>query len=98
VTAPTILGLVLVEWVDSRQCERGWRWLDTTDRYRPTVVRSVGWLVDQPNPETIVLAPALSEPDEDGDRQAMGVGVIPAAAVLRKWQLQMPYEPSEVAP
>lgn len=97
-TAPAILGLVVLEWVESRQPEHGWRWLDTADRYRPTIVRSVGWLVDQPNPEVLVLAPALSEPDEDRDFQAVGVVVIPAAAVLREWRLQLPDESSEEAP
>jgi hypothetical protein len=87
-SAPAVLGLYVVEWVDSQQPEHGWRFLDADDSYSPILVRSVGSVIRQSNPEVVVLCPSLSVLDEDGDIQAMGVLRIPARAIIRRWPLE----------
>jgi hypothetical protein len=84
-SAPTVLGLYVIEWVDSQQPEPGWRFLDADDSYSPILIRSVGSVIWQSNPEVVVLCSSLSMPDEDGDIQAMGVLRIPARAIIRHW-------------
>jgi hypothetical protein len=90
VTAPVASRLILVEWLDSSQPSSGWGWLRTTDRYDIVPHRSVGWLVEQPNPDLLVLAPTLSQPDEDGDRQTIGLLRIPACAITGRWEIVDP--------
>ncbi len=74
--------LVLVEWEDSRQPTTGWRWLRSDDKWTCVVIRSVGFVVAS-DERTLVLAPNLSEPDDEGDRQACGMMQIPHRCIVR---------------
>jgi hypothetical protein len=97
-SAPAVLGLYVIEWVDSQQPEHGWRFLDADDSYSPILIRSVGSVIWQSNPEVVVLCSSLSMPDEDGDIQAAGVLRVPARAIIRRWPLQYETGTSRAGP
>lgn len=88
-TAPAASRLLVVEWLDSHQPD-GWAWLDARTVYARPAIRSVGWLVEQPDRGWLVLAPTLSRPDEDGERQALGLLRIPSCSVTDRWEIADP--------
>ena len=74
--------LVMVEWVDSRQPEPGWRWLSS---FKPMAVcdcASVGWLIHDGD-DVKVLAPNMADLGDRDDMQASGVIQIPTPAIRR---------------
>lgn len=79
--------LVFIEWQDS-YCATGWQHVSDLEG-EPLICRSVGWLVKD-NDNCKVLAPHLSTEHGEAPVQGNGVITIPARAILRTVDLQMP--------
>ena len=75
--------LVMVEWVDSRQPEPGWRWLSSfKPSGGPCDCASVGWLIHDGD-DAKALAPNMADLGDGDDMQASGVIQIPTPAIRR---------------
>lgn len=75
----TAHSLVLIEWVDSRQPTAAWRRVSDLDYLSECRCTSVGFLLRETADAKVL---AVSVADEGDEMQAMGVYVIPTAAVL----------------
>lgn len=76
---PNISAMVFVEWIDSVNGEATWISRETMENYVPSVVQSVGWLVDdKPNHVTISQHWCTTE----GVLPFGQVTVIPKAAII----------------
>lgn len=73
-------SLVLVEWLDSRSPEPGWRFIEDGDMPRVCECVSVGYLVKDGENEKI-LAQSLGDVS-GGQMQANGLMAIPSRAVV----------------
>ena len=74
--------LVMIEWVDSRQPEPGWRWLSDFKPSGPCDCASVGWLIHDGD-DVKALAPNMADLGDGDDMQASGVIQIPTPAIRR---------------
>lgn len=71
--------LVLMEWLDSRQPETGWRYLRDAPDQPPVRCASVGWLLR--DGDVKVLCQTIGDASDDHP-QGMGMVQIPACAVI----------------
>jgi len=71
--------LVLVEWLDSRSPEPGWRYLEDGDMPSHCKCVSVGYLVKDDTAEKIIAQSIGDVPD--GPFQVNGLMAIPASAI-----------------
>ena len=81
--------LVLIEWQDSKRVTINWEFVSEIQKRdaSPVMIQSVGYLIRETD-QVMEVAPHLSDPDEDGDRQACGVMVIPKACIDRYCTLE----------
>ncbi len=79
---PPIPGLVLIEWLDSRQPTGCWAHLSDLKELDACHCVSVGFLVSDGDVYK-VLAPNMADVHDDEGAQATGVIVIPASSVKR---------------
>lgn len=79
------MKLEMVSWVDSRQSEGSWRFVD--DVPEPCVVkcRTVGWVVSE-TPLAIMIAQSLGDHDSEAP-QCAGVKQIPKCSIIGRYQL-----------
>ena len=73
---------VIVEWMDSRRPDAGWKHLGDAQNWTAVKCASVGWLVAD-GLDRKVLAPNMAEIDDASNRQLAGEIVIPTSCVLR---------------
>lgn len=74
-------ALVLVEWMDSRRPDAGWKHLGDAQDWTAVKCASVGWLVAD-DKEKKVLAPNMADIDDASNMQLAGEIVIPTSCVL----------------
>lgn len=74
------MRLVLIDWVDSRQPESGWRKLSEGDYQKPCECRTAGFLVYDGD-DFKVIAPTMANMNDSEGVQGCGLMTIPAASV-----------------
>ena len=74
--------LTLVEWLDSRQSDGGWRFVRSFEAVAPVKCVTVGWVVHDDG-ETLVLAQSFGDIGDE-DMQVAGLKTIPCRAVTRR--------------
>jgi len=82
-----MVKLVLIEWVDSSQPLSNWVHLNSLPEKKPIECASVGWLVHD-DKQIKMLAPNMGDMESEGNEQAMGILIIPTAAVTRVVKLK----------
>lgn len=77
--------LELVSWIDSRQSEGSWRYIE--DVPTPSVVkcRTVGYIVNE-TPVAIMIAQSLGDHDSDNP-QCAGIKQIPKCSIIGRYAL-----------
>ena len=78
--------LVLVEWMDSRQPDSGWKHLSKDLSWKAVKCASVGWLVAD-DADKKVLAPNMGDIDDEDNIQLSGEIVIPTCCIVSVTQL-----------
>ncbi len=81
--------LVLVEWLDSGGCPGEWQELGDNEPEPVLTVHSVGWLTHK-SAQCLTVTPHISDPDPGEKPQVRGRMDIPACAVIRIIDLEVP--------
>ena len=81
--------LVLIEWMDSRRPDGGWKHLAGAHEWTAVKCASVGWLVADDSQKK-VLAPNMGDIDDASNMQLSGEIVIPTSCVVKMTRLEEP--------
>jgi hypothetical protein len=82
------MKLVIVEWQDSRQPDRGWQWLDERDDPKAVKCLTVGWLLRETE-DAILVAQNLGDVT-DGRTQFSGGTEIARRQIVQLKELTCP--------
>jgi hypothetical protein len=88
------MDLVIVEWQDSRQPERGWRWIDECETPEAVKCLTVGWLLKETD-DALLVAQNLGDVSRDRKQFSGGTEIARRQIVqLRRITCPFPIEVS----
>jgi hypothetical protein len=79
--------LVMIEWLDSRRPDGGWKHLAGGHEWAAVKCASVGWLIADDD-EKKVLAPNMGDIDDASNMQLSGEIVIPTSCIVKMMRLE----------